>query len=601
MLLVQNKAGPNPLGLKRSFRQLVARILLCMFFALQVFLAAPFSALSENINYCGLKLSVDSIQVVDSSNIKVKLGADQRIISNSSLEHWVVEKNLLDSNAIKNISTSELVSFVSLCSQSEASEVVLAALREIYLRADYTKFSAQNYVASADGNIDLLKAILAERTWEQKVRHTGSPTQMSLLAEAILEILVSDPEWLKVNALRLFYLLSEPINLQMFERVREELESGQLGYLDRLSYALSIIGDQSSKSALFLKEAALLAPKLISKQIDPEFLKSTSVKLQKSDQLTDLLYPKLSSIIIETAKEYLRADKLNEALNLIGFLLPLRPSPDALEIVRSVLDKLIVGPEIVIDPLASQLFMAYSKVDPELKRRYLSLLDIIFEREVSAGHGQATEELLFKVTELRPDPSEENDSMRFKQALLYSEQGLTAESTRKLSQIEGGIGMFRSVKLFFGTGDFLPVFFAALLLFSFIAILWKFVVSTTFNGLHEKADRALQSFFQSRPAASNSNEEELSDPDPATASFVKLAPDRAISAVAQEYKRRLEQFGLSGNVSLRAIKSAYRTAVKECHPDLNPNQNEVLTQEFLKLTRLYDELLEIRKELGMSD
>ena len=76
---------------------------------------------------------------------------------------------------------------------------------------------------------------------------------------------------------------------------------------------------------------------------------------------------------------------------------------------------------------------------------------------------------------------------------------------------------------------------------------------------------------------------------------------RMMSPSMQEYNRCLQALGLKPGASLRQVKSHYRTLIKKVHPDLNRNLSAVEKERFVTLTKMYDRLIELRRELKFPE
>ena len=87
----------------------------------------------------------------------------------------------------------------------------------------------------------------------------------------------------------------------------------------------------------------------------------------------------------------------------------------------------------------------------------------------------------------------------------------------------------------------------------------------------------------------NTGEEELRK-------FVSISRSAGAEPKYDEYLELLAEFGLTANVDLQGIKVAYRNAVKECHPDLNPNAGPDENTRFIELTRHYERLTELHMQ-----
>ena len=71
--------------------------------------------------------------------------------------------------------------------------------------------------------------------------------------------------------------------------------------------------------------------------------------------------------------------------------------------------------------------------------------------------------------------------------------------------------------------------------------------------------------------------------------------------LVQEYAQGLKRLGLAESASFKEIKNSYRKLVKTLHPDSAKGKTEQDADEFIKLNKLYERLLEIRLSLGLPN
>ena len=69
--------------------------------------------------------------------------------------------------------------------------------------------------------------------------------------------------------------------------------------------------------------------------------------------------------------------------------------------------------------------------------------------------------------------------------------------------------------------------------------------------------------------------------------------------VMREYVEALHDLKLGEGATLRDIKYAYRTTVKELHPDVQRGHDHA-SEGFIELTKLYERILSLRRQLGLD-
>jgi curved DNA-binding protein CbpA len=69
-----------------------------------------------------------------------------------------------------------------------------------------------------------------------------------------------------------------------------------------------------------------------------------------------------------------------------------------------------------------------------------------------------------------------------------------------------------------------------------------------------------------------------------------------------EYVGLLRKFDLGPEANMKVIKAAYRSAVKEVHPDLHDDSvDDKAAELFRALNERYERILELRKSLGYPE
>ena len=571
---------------------------------------------AEKLNYCGLTIPLDLLKPVDALSVKVAIGSNERIIARSNLEHWALETTILDPSRLSRISTRELSALVNECTNTEPSSIISIALTNLYRRGEDRSFSARQYLNSSKENKQVLIAAIESGglgLWENSVREAKSPGQISLLSESLAELLVLDPLWVKTKALRLYYLLSDPIYQLLYERVKEELASGNLKYISELSNSLDAFGDDSSKNIGLLKQAAKLSLQLNKEPFDSASVAAVINALQPAasvkggQQIQDLLYPSISAKLITEITRLHGDGKLEEATKLLSLLPTGRSSPESIKMVSEILEALTAQSAVSVEEQTNILLESYSKIDPAISSLYQKFLETQFFTFINSGQLSESEKILLFILRIRPDPDVQNDELRFQQSLAYQKQGQSSKGSEKISQMQTGLSLSQLLRRFIEVRIFGNLVLIFVLFCAVFVSLWCLLKS----GLIQKFRTAKLKNAAKSPAtaksASQSEKVKSKDLDPGeepeaqSAAFVRLDRMRGNSSAQVAYEKNLRLFALDKQASLKEVKTAYRSAVKECHPDLNPGQSKELTQRFTELTQVYEELLELRRQLGIVD
>jgi hypothetical protein len=195
---------------------------------------------------------------------------------------------------------------------------------------------------------------------------------------------------------------------------------------------------------------------------------------------------------------------------------------------------------------------------------------------------------------IRPDPNKENDALRAKQiALMLSDKSLEQYVPVKLKEVQTSVPFLYFIRFFFAGVYVSLTKLLVVLVFSIVAL---YIYLT-----HRKdVKRPIRQSDADDAADTQNSYATMSDRPFFVDNKIAGANLRA-NPMMQEYCILLDKFKLPRDASVKDVKSAYRTVVKKFHPDLHPNQSEEDKNYFVEMTEAYENVLEIRKKLGLPE
>jgi hypothetical protein len=239
---------------------------------------------------------------------------------------------------------------------------------------------------------------------------------------------------------------------------------------------------------------------------------------------------------------------------------------------------------------------AYATKDPALKPLYIGLLERAIERVSEGTDISKGAVLLVGVRELRPDPSPENDTLRFMLATAAGENGQWEQAEALMKGVKTTIPRRVRVMLYCKRHPLVVAIPVALL--ACLTFLWVRVKRTQRRVVAGVKSTARSSDTGSTVAQGReySTEQSTEFERDKVESLHSLSKSMRESRNQEEFDALLRVFGLNPNATMTEIKIAYRHAVKSCHPDRNPKGDEKTSDRFIELTRQYERLLVLFRE-----
>ncbi len=221
-------------------------------------------------------------------------------------------------------------------------------------------------------------------------------------------------------------------------------------------------------------------------------------------------------------------------------------------------------------------------------------IESMYERDVQAGIVSGNEakiqDALHQLLMVRPDPSPANDELRLEHIYLLLRKGMRFAARDALDEVKTSISLFAWLRLFYA-GIFIDR--TTLLLLHLI-----FLFSLGYAGAVRFRVRREQPFAAQPPPRSRGPRQPqpgIEDDPEASRAFVEpnLAAQKHYDPETAEYAVCLDVLGLKAGTDKKAIKTAYRRAVKKYHPDFQKNQTPEASEKFIEITKAYERAMEL--------
>jgi hypothetical protein len=223
---------------------------------------------------------------------------------------------------------------------------------------------------------------------------------------------------------------------------------------------------------------------------------------------------------------------------------------------------------------------------------------ITLEKEIlSIFINQSFSEQIFNagfelMSDVRPDPNALNDRIRIKCIEQAYESGDTSPIKFIKSDIRSSLTFVDEIKL-------IILYLKNNTIFILVTLLA--VIGLIFGAIKKiKKLKASRSNFKSadyHKSNNNTSEELIEEPEEERPLFVKGRTTN--SKYPAMYVELLAEFGLNPDSTIKEIKSAYRSRMKDIHPDL-AGASSKHTSEFIHYQEAYERLIEFRKRLGLD-
>ncbi len=568
----------------------------CGGFVSFLFLFAPYAS-AENLTLGGLNFHVDEIAEVDSQAVRVTLFGDSRVIPKKRLEFYVVEKYFQRSDtAVRFPVDSVIAFFFDALKRFRAEEAKLAYL-SLLTRKDYSLENDRGVSLKLRGSTEFIeeyKSILTTDLTTAQLRES--------LYSLVYVIGVHDFAWLKANGSRYVYSEYSKFGEYLQEWFSSALEDQDFSSAaEKLALAENLYekDDRRIERMRLLYSRAENAQQAVKEQKLEELY--PLVELGKKDPLlARILRPLALQAIHEAAEEEIEGERPAKALLILSRIDVEERTPKTHDLVYAAISKLPAQEvQLIEDVQVEFLIRIVAKNDARVQQAYGSYLDRRIRFLLSSGNVRRAEEAFQKLLEVRPDDKKANEVLRKELALSFVSRGYYQKGERLLKHHSDSLGMWDRFRLF-QEGYYVDEN-SSFLILSLIVIICGLVayriraLIRSIQQWDEEQDGE-QPWIEPKQTLSEQEVDENGG-----FSFAQMR--KGLNPRMHEYVALLRKFGLTPTSQLRDIKAAYRTAIKEVHPDLYSEEeyDEDKQEKFLKMTTAYERLLELRSLLKIED
>ncbi len=566
----------NRFGSPRRFAKMILAILLC---------ALPLtgvSAQAEKTKIGEIEFAVEKLVPVDNENVKVTLFGETRIVAKRELAHYVLGRYLSSSESAKRFTFSDLkklLFYLQSVKDVESAGIALVALIERYPENDELPGVIDALVSADPVQAALLFKSVVTNLYALAQNKKG-------LAEVLYHLVIFDPEWTRGQALSVVYRVASELHAVVEAQFKSMLLRHSLEDIKKLSNAFESVWGSAdplvSRMKLVLLRVSELQ-KLIKYDEVGSILPGLEARMRDPE-----LSPLLSGIVVELihqrASSMIDAGGNESALKLLAQVTAEKRTPTTHKLTLRALQGISNGSPALFafDPDVFNFIKILASNDSEIQMALVQSLQETAAALIAQGNFAKSEELLPKLIEVIPEPSQLIDGVRYAQAAAYASHGLRQRFEDKVSTIGSALPLLYRLKLivwrvrsdqllFIATGSAFIIFFG-----------WLGVYANRRRQESQKKSRSVN------PESSDDS------------AFAKLSVAGELSPKRNEYERCLQALSLTPKASLQEIKAAYRNLVKEFHPDRQKTESAEASDEFIRLTQVYDRALSLRKELELS-
>ncbi len=545
------------------------------------FAALPATTNAQKFSYCGIEFKPEKLEQADPENYIVQFNGDEVLVKTANIGPWLIRKLVNNPQSVKNIPSAELAAYFESCPSQLEAETEKKLLLQLLSRQDIDKISWEKFFSRSPDNQTLLKENLKTQEWQEIVSSGRSASQYRLIASAVFNIFIRDNRWTFNEIPKLFYFFQPEITKNLKQLLKQLIEEENISEIMKLADMLDGKAqfDSLAKAAKFSADMLNFQHDLIAKKLD---ISCNKLPRPPDAEVRDLVYPVYRETLILALNFQL--DRIAPVKNYSDCLVRIDPAATTLgifHVTSRLVDQLSASGSLEdLTSDARAVLASLSKMEPSLRAKYIKLLEAELDKALNAADFDVAYQ---NYLELSQQAASEKEKFRAGLAKLARKRG----KENLADQLDSGF------------------FISPLILSPLLAIVFLGSLAALLIYKYRKNKNLLVNFFKTfeKAAKSRSYKDygELPEEDPSELrSFVRVENARPHNQEMSEYHDTLKKFSLSPNASLKEIKSTYRTLVKYCHPDLNPNQTASQKKEFLELTNIYDRLIDLRKNIGLD-
>ncbi len=550
-----------------------------------VVLVQPGTGYSESVTYRGSSFAVDTLTSVQPEHVTVAVGSSSFMVLERDVGRRVALMYAADAKLAKAMPWPSYLKFVEKLDASSEQDLLEAAAK-MFLSSQALDLEEQTQLSEALLRVDSIATVLLAALEKVGDSSQGTPVCMTLRAfDASSRVAAKE----KVQQLLLRH---NAVCREFLEKRARKHLSG--GLVDEAIQDLEVA---VSAFTLGLElDGKIVAAQHRLSEMQKAFASRNAVMYRAAFQeaaadhfLADSLGIGRTNTIQRVAEAFLEEGRATDALLILTLIDFERRSESTHELVLKTLSELGErAPELFKQEKILRFLSEFALKDEAIRDLLVSLLEGAVKKDISKGELSLASVSFDTVRELRPDPSPQNDQLRFLWAERLLNQGQLAQAQAMIGSANTRAPLFLTINLLLKRNP-LPALVTS-------AGLIVFGLLLAFARRRSTVDKPQESIRQRTIPVQNESAEEDEDEHLKRARFVKYSPDLRGGGIRDEYADLLAVFGMFPGVKLSHIKNAYRNAVKNCHPDLNRNASSAEADKFIYLTQTYERLLQLHQE-----
>lgn len=556
-------------------------------FALLVVLFTCGPAKAESIPVFGYPFQVERIESVDQNSVTITVLGSTRLVKRTELENEIVAVYLSRPDLYSIVELEEFSLFLEEALTKNKPEWVVSAIE----RALGTATLPEKLVLDLIDRLGDSPEGIA--VFQRLVSHIGLENPQ---AKGVCAILLSlgkvDVDWVRTKAVRLLFRYQMPCEAFFTEQYLSALVAGDLELANQI---IAIYGASYGVDGQGYRTVLTLSSK-IDRLVDG--LRASEVgatartisTLSSDPQFKDSANAISTGLVERFVKVATTEQRYGDALELLTIHLPTgNASSSAVPLLQKILTAISADPDSISYMLPSQvqvMLRGYAFKDEEIRQQYQALLQQNIPKLLIADRFKEAAILFDQIRIIRPDPNVENDGLRQLFVEAFLRVGELESARRILSEIETGVPSGLRMRVLY---ESLRIGVAFILIMSVVAMILAMllvyrIVKVSIASKAAKPATAAGNFGGRSPDDAKFDDEPLRK-------FVSASRAAGVKMPMDPYGEMLLLFGLKPGCTLQEIKVTYRNAVKECHPDLNPNATKSQTAKFIELTKAYERLV----------
>ncbi|MCB0310375.1 MAG: J domain-containing protein [Bdellovibrionales bacterium] len=544
-------------------------------------------AAAETVVVHNLPFQIDGLVELDSETVKVSFLGESRIIAAKELAEYVVTHAFNSKSVSQNFTSVELESFARDAFDAGEANQGSAALSALLLkdRGRINPNEAQAFLQEVFLHFRKSPSLLVALK-----KLMQAPDELIAAPYIALGVGVLDVDWLRANLTTFVYQNADEIKSLATELFGQALQADDR---ELLSQVIDFLGNFFGLNEPLYRKLKLVQSRMneierASNSGRFESLFGLIKNLEEDLSAADLLGPFVVRAIHTNAQLAIASSDPDRALRVLGLIKSHQRTPTTHDLLLKALAML--KPSLLpayFDRSVLSLLREVAINDGKLQGLYIRVLNEQLSFFLNRAEVTKAEQVLKILVGIRPDPNSENDQLRYAIALTYLTHGQPELAQERLGEMQRGISISQRYGLL--KAGYYSGFGASIL----VALLIAFPVAAVLLGLLGILRRASSTKRKSSENSVDSQQE-----------FQRRFVSNNVSHNSprfEEYRRCLNLFGLTQEATIKQIKSAYRAAVKEVHPDVRAAGDEIAAKRFIELTNTYERLVALRRELELIE